>query len=161
MKTSDGERLVRKPEVRCSAGRMLVNARKWRNNTSEVALPTLLPVSKAKSNARWRGRSLAFKTRWWVYFSGFRTSRSLSFVFKPTFSLFLLLTDKTRTAVKVIYLLMKKNSVQFIFFHALWMAIFLSFYSVQSAVADDFGHLILFECASLSWAFLLLHFFFI
>ena len=44
-------------------------------------------------------------------FSVFRTSRSRSFVFKHTFSLFLLLTDKTRTAVKVIYLLI---SVQFI-----------------------------------------------
>ena len=64
----------------------------------------LLPVSKARSNARWRGRSLAFKTRWRMCFSGFRTSRSPSFV--------------------------------------------------------DVGHLILFECASLSWAFLLLHLFF-
>ena len=109
---------------------MLVNAREWRNNASEVALPTLLPVSKARSNARWQGRSLAFKTRWRMCFSGFRTSRSPSFVFMQTFSLFLLLTDKTRTAVKAIYLLIykKKNSVQFIFFHILWMAIFLSFY---------------------------------
>ena len=48
-------------------------------------------------------------------FSGFRTSRSPSFVFMQTFSLFLLLEDKTRTAVKVIYLLIKKISVQFIF----------------------------------------------
>ena len=38
-------------------------------------------------------------------FSGFRTSRSPSFVFMQTVSLFLLLTDKTGTAVKVIYLL--------------------------------------------------------
>ena len=119
-----------------------------------MALPTLLPVSKARSNARWQGRSLAFKTRWRMCFSGFRTSRSPSFVFMQTFSLFLLLTDKTRTAVKMIYLLIKKikikNSVQFIFFNALSMAIFLSFYSVQSAVGDEVGHLILFKCASLS-----------
>ena len=74
-----------------------------------MALPTLLPVSKVRSNARWRGRSLAFKTRWRMCFSGFRTSRSPSFVFMQTFSLFLLLTDKTRTAVKVIYLLIKKK----------------------------------------------------
>ena len=114
--------------MRCPARRMLVNAREWRNNASEVALPTLLLVSKARSNARWRGRSLAFKTRWRMCFSGFHTSRSPSFVFMQTFSLFLLLTDKTCAAVKVIYLLIKKISVQFIFFHALWMAIFLSFY---------------------------------
>ena len=43
-----------------------------------------------------------------VFFSGFRTSRSPSFVFMQTFFLFLLLTDKTRTAVKMIYLLIKK-----------------------------------------------------
>ena len=115
-------------DVRCPAQRMLVNTREWRNKASKVALPTLLLVSKARSNARWRGRSLAFKTRWRMCFSGFRTSRSRSFVFMKTFSLFLLLTDKTRTAVKVIYLLI---SVQFIFFHALWMAIFLSFYFSQ------------------------------
>ena len=96
-------------EVRCPARRMLVNAREWRNNASEVALPTLLLVSKARLNARWQGRSLAFKTRWRMCFSGFHTSRSPSFVFMQTFFLFLLLTDKTRTAVKVIYLLIKKN----------------------------------------------------
>ena len=117
-----------RPEVRCPAQRMPVNAREWRNNTSQVALPTLLPVTKARSNAREVARSLAFKTRWRVCFSGFRTSRSRSFVFMQIFSLFLLLTDKTRTAVKVIYLLI---SVQFIFFHALWMVIFLSFYFSQ------------------------------
>ena len=84
---------------------------------SKVALPTLLPVSKARSNARRRGRSLAFKTRWRMCFSGFSTSCSPSFVFMQTFSLFLLLTDKTRTAVKAIYLLIykKKFSAVYIF----------------------------------------------
>ena len=83
-----------------------------------MALPTLLPVTKVRSNAREAGRSLAFKTRWRMCFSGFRTSHSRSFVFMQTFSPFLLLTDKTRrpTAVKVIYLLI---SVLFIFFYAL------------------------------------------
>ena len=42
--------------------------------------------------------------------------------------LFLLLTDKTRKVVKAIYLLI---SVQAIFFRALWMAMFLSFYFSQ------------------------------
>ena len=70
-----------------------------------MALPTLLPVTKVRSNAREAGRSLAFKTRWRMGFSGFRTSPSRSFVFMQTFSVFLLLTDKTRTAVKVIYVL--------------------------------------------------------
>ena len=158
--------------MRCPARRILVNARKWRNKASQVSLPTLLPVTKVRSNARWRGRSLAFKTRWRMCFSGFRTksftiicfhvracacvcvcvcvvhwhcSAQLSMfnmekryrnkiiiiiilLFMQTFSLFLLLTDKTRTAVKVIYLLI---SMQFIIFHALWMAIFLSFFSSQ------------------------------
>ena len=87
-----------------------------------MALPTLLPVSKARSNARWRGRSLAFKTRWWMCFSSFRTSHSPSFVFMQTFSLFLLLTDKTRTAVKVIYLLNKKKIECSLYFsmHSEW-----------------------------------------
>ena len=114
------------PEVRCPARRMLVSAREWRNNASQVALPTLLLVTKAISNARGAGRSLAFKTRWRMCFSVFCTSHSGSFVFMQTF--FLLLTNKTRTAVKVICLLI---SVQFLFFHALWMAIFLSFYFSQ------------------------------
>ena len=63
-----------------------------------------------------------------------------------TFSLFRLLTDKTCKAVKMIYLLI---SVQFIFsMHSEWQysLVFLP----QSVVADDVGHLILFECASLS-----------
>ena len=77
---------------------MLVDAREWRNNASQVALPTLLPVTKVRSKAREVGRSLAFKTIWRMCFSIFRTSRSQSFVFKQTFSLFLLLTDKTRRA---------------------------------------------------------------
>ena len=112
------------PEARCPARRMLVNAREWRNNASWSGVAYTTSGSKARSNARWRGRSLTFKTRWRMCFSGFRTSRSPSFVFMKTFSLFFFF-DRTRTAVKVIYLLI---SVQFIFFHALWMAIFLSFY---------------------------------
>ena len=124
--------------------------KEWRNNASQVALTSLLPVTKVRSNARRAGRSLAFKTRWRMCFSVFRTSRSRSFVFMQTF--FLLLTDKIRAAVKVISLLIW---VQFIFFHALWMAIFLRFFFfwffffflLQSAVADDVGHLILFECS--------------
>ena len=50
-----------------------------------MALPTLLPMTKVRSNAREAGRSLAFKTRWWMCFSGFRTSHSRSFVFMQTF----------------------------------------------------------------------------
>ena len=75
---------------------MQMNASEERNNASQVVLPTLFPVMKARSNARGAGRSLAFKTRWRVCFSVFRTSRSRSFVFMQTFTLFLLLTDKTR-----------------------------------------------------------------
>ena len=66
-----------------------------------------------------------------------------------TFPPFLLLTDKKRTAVKVIYLLIK------IFFSAVY--IFpctlngdIPYFLLQSAVVDDVGHLILLKCASLS-----------
>ena len=94
----------------------------------EVALPTLLPVRKlGRMQGGWEGPLHSKQDGGCV----FRTSCSHSFVFIQTFSLFLLLTDKTCTAVKVIYLLIKKNSVQFIFFHALRMAIFLSFYFSQ------------------------------
>ena len=51
-----------------------------------MALPTLLPVMKAKSNAREAERSLAFKTRRRMCFSGFRTSRSGSFFHANFFS---------------------------------------------------------------------------
>ena len=80
-----------------------------------MALPTLLPARMRGRKEREGERSLVFKTRWQMCFSVFRTSRSRSFVFMQTFSLFLLLTDKTRTAVKVIYFLI---AVQFIFSHA-------------------------------------------
>ena len=123
---TDGLFIHQCPEARCPARRMLVNARQWRNNSSWSGVAYTTSGSKARSNARWRGRSLTFKTRWRMCFSGFPSSRSPSFVFMKTFSLFFFfLTDRTRTAVKVIFLLI---SVQFIFFHALWMAIFLSFY---------------------------------
>ena len=76
------------PEARCPARRMLVNAREWRNNSSWSGVAYTTSGLKARSNARWRGRSLTFKTRWRMCFSGFRTSRSPSFVFMKTFSLF-------------------------------------------------------------------------
>ena len=75
-------------EARCPARRMLVNAREWRNNSSWSGVAYTTSGSKARSHARWRGRSLTFKTRWRMCFSGFRTSRSPSFVFMKTFSLF-------------------------------------------------------------------------
>ena len=51
-------------------------------------------------------------------FSGFHTSRSRSFVFMQTF--FLLLTDKTRTAVKVIYLLVSVQLIAYLSMHSEW-----------------------------------------
>ena len=102
------------PEARCPACQMLVNAREWRNNASWSGVAYTTSGSKARSNARWLGRSLTFKTRWRMCFSGFRTSRLPSFVFMKTFSFFFFfLIDRTRIAVKVIYLLI---SVQFTFF---------------------------------------------
>ena len=76
------------PEARCPARRMLVNAREWRNIVTWSGVAYTTSGFKARSNARWRGRSLAFKTRWRMCFSGFRTSRSPSFVFMKTFSFF-------------------------------------------------------------------------
>ena len=71
----------------------------------EVALPTLLPVPKlGRMQGGGEGPLHSEQDGGCV----FRTSRSPSFVFMKTFPPFLLLTDKTRTAVKVIYLLMKK-----------------------------------------------------
>ena len=61
-----------------------------------------------------------------------RTSRSPSFVFMQTFSLFLLLTDKTRTAVKEIYLIRVFSLfLSETFQCSLYLAIFLSFYFSQ------------------------------
>ena len=57
------------PEARYPARRMLVNAREWRNNASWSSVAYTTSGSKARSNARWRGRSLAFKTRWRMCFS--------------------------------------------------------------------------------------------
>ena len=78
-------------------------------------------------NAMWKAsgadRSLAFQRRWRMCFSIFRTTCSRSFVLMQTFSLLILLTDKTRTAIKEIYFLISV--------HALWMAIFLSVYFSQ------------------------------
>ena len=64
----------------------------------EVALPTLLPVRKQGGG---EGPLHSKQDGGCV----FRTSRSPSFVFMLTFPPFLLLTDKIRTAVKVITLL--------------------------------------------------------
>ena len=136
---------------------MLVNAREWRNNASWSGVAYTTSGSKAWSNARWRGRSLTFKTRWRMCFSGFRTSHSPSFVFMKTFSLFFFFFDRQNTyscksdlfanfsAVYIFPCTLNGDIPQFL---------------LQLAVADDVGHLILFECASLSWAFLLLHFLF-
>ena len=74
-----------KPEARCPARRMLVNAREWRNNASWSGVAYTTSGSKARSNARWRGRSLAFKTRWRMCFS----YKSFTFIcFHANFSSF-------------------------------------------------------------------------
>ena len=149
----DGWRLWR-PEALCPARRMLVNAREWRNIVTWSGVAYTTSGFKARSNARWRGRSLAFKTRWWMCFSGFRTSRSPSFVFMKTFSLFLFFDRQNTYSCKSD--LFANFSAVYIFPCTLNGDI--PEFLLQLAVADDVGHLILFECASLSWAFLLLHF---
>ena len=112
----------------------------------EVALPTLLPVRKLGRMQGGQEGPLHSKQDGGCVF---RTSRSPSFVFVQTFSPFLLLTDKTRTAVKVIYLLIKKIfSAVYIF--PCTLNGYIPYFLLQSAVADDVGHLILLECASLS-----------
>ena len=83
-----------------------------------MALPTLLPVRKLGRMQGGREGPLHSKQDGGCVF---RTSRSPSFVFKQTFPPFLLLTDKTRTAVKVIYLLIKKIfSAVFFSMHSEW-----------------------------------------
>ena len=67
------------------ARRMLVNAREWRNNASWSSVAYTTSGSKARSNARWPGRSLAFKTRWRMCFS----YKSFTFIcFHTNFSSF-------------------------------------------------------------------------
>ena len=104
----------------------------------EVALPTLLPVRKLGRMQGGREGPLHSKQDGGCVFP---TSHSPSFVFMQTFPPFLLLTDKTRTAVKVIYLLIKKKfSAVYIFPCTLNGDI--PYFLLQSAVADDVGHLI-------------------
>ena len=77
-------------EARCPARQMVVNAREWHNNASwsSVAYTSVAYTtsgSKARSNARWRWRSLAFKTRWRMCFS----YKSFTFIcFHANFSSF-------------------------------------------------------------------------
>ena len=73
------------PKARCPARRMLVNAREWRNNASWSGVAYTTSGSKARSNARSRGRSLAFKTRRRMCFS----YKSFTFIcFHANFSSF-------------------------------------------------------------------------
>ena len=73
-----------------------------------MALPTLLSVRKlGRMQGGGEGPLHSKQDGGCV----FRTSRSPSFVFMQTFPPFLLLTDETRTDVKVIYLLIKKNFI--------------------------------------------------
>ena len=85
----------------------------------EVALPTLLPVRKLGRMQGGREGPLHSKQDGGCVF---RTSRSPSFVFMQTFPPFLLLTDKIPTAVKVIYLLIKKKIQCSLYFsvHSEW-----------------------------------------
>ena len=93
----------------------------------EVALPTLLPVRKLGRMQGGRDGGV------------FRTSRSICFL--QTFPPFLLLTDKTRTAL----LIKKIFSAVYIFpcTHG-----DIPYFLLQSAVADDVGHLILLDMSS-------------
>ena len=93
------------PEARCPARRMLVMQGSDVITQVEVALPTLLPVPKlGRMQGGGEGPLHSKQDGGCV----FRTSRSPSFAFMQTFPPFLLLTDKIRTAVKVINLLIKK-----------------------------------------------------
>ena len=100
--------------MKCSRGQLRNNGACCARENAQVRFQlrtafTLLPVSKVRLNARRREGPSHSKQDGGCVFSGFRTSRLPSFVFMQTFSPFLLLTDKTLTAVKVIYLLIKKN----------------------------------------------------
>ena len=94
-------------EARCPARRMLVNARQWRNNSSWSGVAYTTSGSKARSNARWRGRSLTSKQDGGCVFPAFVQVVHHCFHenFFSFFFFFFFLTDRTRTAVKVIYLL--------------------------------------------------------
>ena len=85
-----------------------------------MALPTLLPARIASEREGEGGRSGKVPTihnkMADVFFRLSYNSFTIINLFSCKLFLFLLLTDKTRTAVKVIYLLI---SVQFICLHAL------------------------------------------
>ena len=119
----------------------------------EVALPTLLPVRKLGRMQGGREGPLHSKQD-----GGCFSYKSFTFIcFHANFSSFSFVDRQKRTAVKVIYLLIKKIfSAVYIFPCTLNGDI--PYFLLQSAVADDVGHLILLECASLSWAVILLHF---
>ena len=80
-----------------------------------MVLPTLLPVRKlGRMQGGGEGPSYS-KQDGGCLFPAFVQVVHHHLFSCNFFSLFLLLTDKTCTAVKVIYLLIKKISVQFIF----------------------------------------------
>ena len=125
----------------------------------EVALPTLLPVPKlGRMQGGGEGPLHSKQDGGCV----FRTSRSPSFVFMQTFPPFLLLTDKTRTAVKVIYLLIKKIVSAFFYFsiHSEWRysLVFTSVSSSRRCWSLDLAGVCLFVMSSYTPPFFVVFF---
>ena len=93
-------------------------------------------------------------------FSDFRTSRSRSFVFMQTFSVFFFCVFVCLFVFVVVVVVDRQNTYScksdlFVNFCAVYVFPCtlngdIPKFLLQSTVADDVGHLILFECASLS-----------
>ena len=141
------------PEARCPARRMLVNARSDVITQVEVALPTLLPVRKLGRMQGGGEGPLHSKQDGGCVFPAF-----VQVVHHHLFSwkLFLFFFFDRQNTYSCKSDLFANFSAVYIFPCTLNGDI--PYFLLQLAVADDVGHLILFECASLSWAFLLLHF---
>ena len=125
----------------------------------EVSLPTLLPVRKlGRMQGGVEGPLHSKQDGGCV----FRTSCSPSFVFMQTFPPFLLLTDKTRTAVKVIYLLIKKNfqCSLYISMHSEWQysLVFSSVSSSRRCWSLDLAQVCLFVMSSYTPPFFVVFF---
>ena len=123
----------------------------------EVALPTLLPVRKLGRMQGGREGPLHSKQDGGCVFL---TSRSPSFVFIQTFPPFLLLTDKTCTAVKVIYLLIKNFQCSLYFsMHSEWRysLVFTSVSSSRRCWSLDLAGVCLFVMSSYTPPFFFSH----
>ena len=138
---------------------MLVNARKWRNNASWSGVAYTTSGSKARSNARWRGRSLAFKTRWRMCFS----YKAFTFIcFHANFSSFSFVDRQNTYSCKSDLFANYKNFQCSLYFsmHSEWRysLVFTSVSSSRRCWSLDFAQVCLFVMSSYTLPFFVVFF---